>query len=75
MHESKIFLKEKEQIDDLLKRNYQIMRVEENLYGTFVSFQLVNQENRNEAKTLRLLTANGRKYLTNQLSLDKQETG
>lgn len=72
MQEYEIFLKEKDQIDRLIEKDYPIIGIEENLNGAFVSYQLAENGSR-ETKIFHLLTANGRKYLTNKLLMKKQQ--
>lgn len=72
MHEYKIFLKEKKQIDELMEQGCQIVSVKENLNGALVHFRPIGQEAPDQVKTLRLLTPDSRKYFTNQLRLKRQ---
>lgn len=72
MHEYKIFLKEKKQIDELMEQGCRIVSVKENLNGTFVHFRPIDKEAPDQVKTLRLLTPDSRKYFTNQLRLKRQ---
>ncbi|GGL56073.1 hypothetical protein [Sporolactobacillus putidus] len=72
MHEYKIFLKEKKQIDELMEQGCQIVSVKENLNGAFVQFRPIDEEALDQVNTLRLLTPDSRKYFTNQLRLKRQ---
>lgn len=72
MHEYKIFLKEKKQIDELMEQGCRIVSVKENFNGTFVHFRPIDKEALDQVNTLRLLTPDSRKYFTNQLRLKRQ---
>ncbi|AJY73757.1 hypothetical protein [Paenibacillus beijingensis] len=56
------YLKEKEQIDDLLQRGFSIVGIREELDGTDVKFKRKGTDG--EYEELRLLTADARKYVS-----------
>ncbi|WLD92581.1 hypothetical protein [Alkalihalobacillus sp. AL-G] len=61
MSEYKEFLSEREKIDYLLEKGFDIKRIQENLSGAFVRFQASDRE----TETLHVKTAEGRKYVSN----------
>ena len=63
----KTFLQEKERIDLLIKKGYEITAVEENLSGAFVEFSRINENNQRERERLHLTTADARIYFSNLL--------
>ncbi|MFX3616502.1 MAG: hypothetical protein ACE3JK_03165 [Sporolactobacillus sp.] len=71
MQEYEIFLKEKEQIDRLIEKDYPVISIEENLNGAFVSYRIA-ENGSSETRIFHILTANGRKYLTNKLLMKNQ---
>ncbi|MFT8929673.1 MAG: hypothetical protein ABF969_10075 [Sporolactobacillus sp.] len=63
------FLREKQLVDQLLMSHGSVQHVEENLNGTFITFKDSGMKN---DQNIRLATADGRKYLTNQLIAKKR---
>jgi predicted GNAT superfamily acetyltransferase len=64
MSEYQEFLNERDKIDFLLQKGFNIEKVKENLSGAFVLFK--HSEN-NRSATLHIKTANARKYFSNLL--------
>jgi hypothetical protein len=64
MSEYQEFLNERDKIDFLLQKGFNIEKVTENLSGAFVLFK--HSEN-NRSATLHIKTANARKYFSNLL--------
>ncbi|MFC0271825.1 hypothetical protein ACFFIX_10200 [Metabacillus herbersteinensis] len=58
------FLEEKEKIDELIGKGYQIAGVRENLSGAFVEFA-PSSNNMGQKVELHILTADARKYFSN----------
>ncbi|RYL99045.1 hypothetical protein EWH99_12930 [Sporolactobacillus sp. THM7-7] len=74
LHEYESFLHEKEQIDQLLAKNYEITGVTENLSGAFIDFKReVQGEGDNQVRTLHILTPNGRMYFSNKILLQQKK--
>ncbi|UCZ51418.1 hypothetical protein LGQ02_11030 [Bacillus shivajii] len=65
------FVEERDKIDFLIDKGYQIKSVIENLSGAFVEFELKDNERR-ETKTLHILNAETRKYFSTLLIKQKQ---
>jgi predicted GNAT superfamily acetyltransferase len=63
MSEYQEFLNERDKIDFLLQKGFNIEKVTENLSGAFVLFK--HSEN-NRSATLHIKTANARKYFSNR---------
>jgi hypothetical protein len=62
------FLEEKEKIDDLIGKGYQIAGIRETLSGAFVEFApSSNNLNMTQKVELHILTADARKYFSNIL--------
>ncbi|MFD3446026.1 hypothetical protein ACFDTO_15640 [Microbacteriaceae bacterium 4G12] len=62
MSDYQTYLKEKEQIDVLLHKGYQMISVKENLSGAFLQF-----EKDQDVETLQITTAEARKYFSTLL--------
>lgn len=62
MSSYKEFVEEKEKIDGLLQKDYEITRIIENLSGAFVEF--TNPKNSEDKVELQILTADARKYFS-----------
>lgn len=66
MSSYKEFLEEKEKIDELIRKGYQIAGVRETLSGAFVEFAPSrNNLNMTQKVELHILTADARKYFSN----------
>ncbi|WP_404331819.1 hypothetical protein [Mesobacillus maritimus] len=72
MSSYKEFLEEKEKIDRLLQKDYEITRVRENLSGAFVEF--TNSKNPDEKVELQFLTADARKYFSSIIIANQKKS-
>ncbi|GAE26121.1 hypothetical protein JCM9140_2150 [Halalkalibacter wakoensis JCM 9140] len=67
------FIDEKEKIDLLFERGYEIKRVIENLSGAFVDFSQVISGKENDFIQLHIKTAEARKYFVTKMIQDQTE--
>ncbi|WP_108671014.1 hypothetical protein [Peribacillus acanthi] len=67
------FLSERERIDFLIDKGYQIKGVLENLSGAFIEFENASLE-QNKTETLQIQTADARKYFSVILIKQQQKT-
>jgi hypothetical protein len=72
MSSYKEFLGEKEKIDQLLQKDYEITRVHENLSGAFVEF--TNTKNLEDKVELQILTADARKYFSSIIIANQKKS-
>ncbi|WP_404455050.1 hypothetical protein LG329_06785 [Virgibacillus necropolis] len=61
------FLAEKEKIDNLYNKGYQITAVNETLSGAFVEFTRITEENTLEKEELQLLNPDTRIYFSTRI--------
>ncbi|WNB93345.1 hypothetical protein [Bacillus sp. NEB1478] len=62
------YMLEREKIDFMMEKGYKIKGILENLSGAFVHFEKSNDD----AVTIHVKTADGRKYFSNLMVLQKQ---
>jgi hypothetical protein len=72
MSSYKEFLGEKEKIDGMLQKGYEITSVRENLSGAFVEF--TNSKNLEDKVELQILTADARKYFSSIIIANQKKS-
>ena len=63
MSEHKQYLQERDRIDFLLQKGFQIKNITENLSGAFIDFERT-LESKTDVETLHVVTPEGRKYFS-----------
>ncbi|WP_332691621.1 hypothetical protein [Halalkalibacter lacteus] len=65
------FLSEREKVDYLLEKGYQIDSVTENFNGSYVDFSLKTSENLKDTVQLHIQTVEARKYFSTKLMIQQ----
>lgn len=73
MSHHKEFLEEKEKIDNLYNKGYQITAVNETLSGAFVEFSRITEEKVLEKEELQLLNPDTRIYFSTLIRREQQK--